>query len=84
VCSIAYTTSSMVEMDVFEEPKGSMAWFQKPKTVRKKEEVLERVDRGDWRGSEIGERDLASGGCFFSSVSFWPIIIRNGYVYLLL
>jgi hypothetical protein len=71
----------MVEMDVFEKPKGSMAWFQKPKTVRKKEEVLERVDRGDWRGSEIGERDLEA--VFFPTVSFWPIIIRNGYVYLL-
>jgi hypothetical protein len=68
VCSIAYTTSSMVEMDVFEEPKGSMAWFQKPKTVRKKEEVLERVDRGDWRGSEIGERDLGAVFFFLSVV----------------
>jgi hypothetical protein len=56
VGSLEYTTSSVLETDVFEEPQGALAWLQKPKTVRKREEVVERVNRGPWNGAEIGKK----------------------------
>ena len=52
--SIAYTTSTLVEREVVEEPQGALAWLQKPRTVRRVEETVERAERADWRGSELG------------------------------
>jgi hypothetical protein len=54
VNSLEHTTSSVMETDVFEEPQGALAWLQKPKTVRRREEIVERVNRGLWQGAELG------------------------------
>ena len=37
-----------------EEPQGALAGLQKPRTVRRVEETVERAERADWRGSELG------------------------------
>ncbi len=38
---------------------GVLGWFQKPRTVSRREEVRQRVERGDWHGSEIGRQHVS-------------------------
>jgi hypothetical protein len=43
--------------------KRVVGWLQKPRTVCRREEVLQRVDLVEWHGSEIGKQHefLSSG-----------------------
>jgi len=45
-----------MEREVTETRGGVLGWFQKPRTVSRREEVRQRVERGDWHGSEIGKQ----------------------------
>ncbi len=36
-----------------------LGWLQKPRTVSRREEVRQRVERGDWHGSEIARQDVS-------------------------
>ncbi len=51
---------------------GVLGWFQKPRTVSRREEVRQRVERGDWHGSEIGKHHkFLSSECWASQASEW-------------
>ncbi len=41
-------------MGGYEQQSAGLA--QKPRTVSRREEVRQRVERGDWHGSEIGKQ----------------------------
>jgi hypothetical protein len=70
--SLAYTTTSLVEREVTEIRGGVLGWFQKPRTVNRREEVRQRVERGEWHGSEIGEHHkFLSSECWASQASEW-------------
>lgn len=53
-----------------EEPQGALAWLHKPRTVRRMEERLERIDRGLWNGAEIGKFVLLA--ISMTEIQFFP------------